>query len=1027
MNLRTLSRRLAPHATHSRVQAVSPSSSRKQNQHGVAPLLQFPQFHPISFPQDKFLSIKSRSLETYTKVRGDVLQRCANLCAQLQRQQEHAQQRRSDVTTLEETMENKTSSSPTVGTSSQIPSHPLTPHQAEELLLLTKKVEDLVQYQGFLLTDELVWRMLHLCIQCGAPQLAVGGWLQKHVLEEKRGPPFPLFILEDLTAALRFWVLPRLPESGANLTCSSVVIAASSGNTQESRSVAFEDGLAAAQRFLWFHHLHPGLSSSIATTAEVPSAAQAYTSHLFKEHVWPVWQALEAMNLTFADLGFRNVEDAEEQKVVSDGPGDEKKADTRSSRMDRGEEDGRHAAWLPHTETQTLAVRTALMSVTPLYSFHAPTPSALPSNIAEDTTNSSKTARSRAHTLLCNAPPLFPSEAAAIVAPLRALLDTWLVLAQCAAEAKDVLLLKTLLRAVCLGFLVHPVMAPRGKDSAAEVEDGVPAPPVGVNEDAWCQYAASGAEQAKDEAHRRAAELQARAMVREFVNGSLSVLQYGLLCAEQDAALWQLHDTCALVFGCADTLRSLQGSQRERQRRSLIAHDSKLHRMSAVVLAQSASTEEGDGVLLSALSCALISCFARGHQAASDIEHASATGAIHAFVRHALAHPAGETTVHPYAEAGLYVALFTGDEALLAQAAPSDKEMNTSEATLLLLHARALRSYRTAAMRLATEREVHDDEAPGEDAWHVLTEALQQEVLHVTAAESDTDTPRARFMENCLTVLTLGVARRQAKSAATFVQCVQQHTTTPTSGEGKEGGDGTSDEHHNSYDNVEAEKQRQEVIEVAWAQFYDGTNACTRDALTQVEKLLDASPSHDGLDFCLSPSSLSTLAMLTRLGVYAEEEAQASAAVVSAGGPTSIAGAENSGSHPPSFPLSTTLDRVLARMVRDTCTQLRSVLVSSTDGAAPTAKTSVVGNWVQWVLLTLMSRRAWSDVLAVLCALDGEASAESPSTTAGSTNTLLCSATVDPSVFAALYARALEDGAASVCAFLRPRRERLFF
>ncbi|CAJ1993805.1 hypothetical protein conserved [Leishmania donovani] len=1021
MSFRAIPRRLAGPAIHGRAQAAALSSSAKKDQQQMAPLLQFPQFHPIPFPQDKFLSIKSRSLETYTKVRGDVLQRCADLCAQLQRRQKQAGQSGRGTTAVAGPVGEETSSSPAAGISAELPAYPLTPHQAEELLLLTKKVEDLVHYQGFLLTDELVWRMLHLCIQCGAPQLAVDGWLQKHVIAEKRGPPFPLFILEDLAATLRASLLPRLPESGASLACSSAVIATSAGSTDANLSIAFEDGLAAAQRFLRRHLLHSGWPTSDAVTTEFLGAAQRFTTHLLAEHVWPVWQALEAMNLTFADLRAKNIEDEEEQEAANDEGGSKKKPDRGSSHMRRGEH-GTYAAWLPDAAAQTVAVRSALMSVTPLYSFHAPPSSAPPPSVAEgrrDSSKSANTASTRVHALLCSDPPFFPSETAAIVAPLRALLDTWLVLAQCAAEAKDVPLLKALLRTVCLGFLTHPAAATGGERDAAETEDGVQLPQVCVNEDAWCQYTAPDTEQTKDPVHQRSAELHARAMVREFVNGSLSVLQYGLLCAEQEAALWQLHDTFALISAVAASLRNLQDPQKKRGSRSAITDDARLHRMSAVALAQPSSAEEADGLLRLALPCALVSSCARGQQVAGDGEHASATTAMHAFVCDALAHPA-ERTAHPYAEAGLYVALATGDEALLAQAATADMAMNNSGAALLLLHARALHAYRRAATRLATAHEGHEEEAPEDDAWEAWTASLRQAVSQATSGSGDAGIPQAQLVETCLTVLTLGVARRQAQRAAAYVQCVQQLTTTSAAEES----DDTQGDGHNSYGKAEAEKQRREAIEVGWAQLYDGTAACTQDMLKLVEQLLDASSSADATVSCLSPLSLSTLAVLTRVGVYAEEEAQARTASAST---TSEDLSKPAGVAPPPLPLSISLDCVLARVVRDTCIRLRCASAASPTGVAPAATSSVVGNWVQWVLLTLMARRAWTDVLAVLRALDGEASGGSAANAAGTSSTLLCSTTVDPSVFAALYARAVEDGAASVCAFLRPRRERLFF
>ncbi|GET93505.1 hypothetical protein, conserved [Leishmania tarentolae] len=1022
MSFRALPRRLARPTTDGRAEAAALSSSLKKHPQQMAPLLQFPQFHPTPFPHDKFLSIKSRSLETYTKVRGDVLQRCADLCAQLQCRQKQAGQSGREVNAAAGPVGEDASSSLDADISPKLPAHPLTPHQAEELLLLTQKVEDLVHYQGFVLTDELVWRMLHLCIQCGAPQLALDKWLQKYVIAQKRGPPFPLFILEDLTATLRTSVLPRLPESGASLACSSVLIATSADGGDENLSIAFEDGLTAAQRCLRRHLLDSGWPTSDGVATELRSVAQTYTKHLFSELVWPVWQALEAMNLTFANLRAKNLEDEDEQEVTNDEQGSEMKPDGGSSPMSR-EAHGRCSAWLPDVAAQTLAVRTTLMSVTPLYSFHA-TPSSEPPPSASqgrrDSPKSAKTASPRTHVLLCNDPPFFPNETDAIVAPVRALLDMWLVLAQCAAEAKDVPLLKALLQTVCLGFLTHKTATAGDRHDVAEAYNGVQLSPVCVNEDAWCQYAAPGTEQTKDTAHQRAAERQACAMVRQFVNGSLSVLQYGLLCAEQETVLWQLHDTFALISAVAASLRNLQAPQKTRESRSVITDDARLHRMSALALVHPAPAEESSGLLRLALPSALMSSFARGQQAADDGERASATAAMHAFVCDAIACAAEDTAVHPYAEAGLYVALATGDEALLTQVTTADMEMDKSGLPLLVLHARALQAYRRAVTRLTTAYEGHEKEITEEDSWCACMATLRQEVLQVTSRRRDVDTPQEHFVETCLTVLTLGVARHQTQQAAAYVQCVQQRTATSTTEEGNY----TQDGDHNAYDDAEAEKHCREAIERGWAQLYDSMAVCAQDMVGFLEQLLDSSFSPDAPASCLSPLSLSTLAILTRLGVYAEEEAQARAASAS------IASEEVSkpaGVSSSPLPLSTSLDRVLARMVRDTCTNLRCASAASSTGVAPTTTSSSVGNWVQWVLLTLMARRAWTDVLAVLRALDGDTSGGTVAKAAGTSTTLLCSTTVDPCVFAALYARAVEDGASSVAAFLRPRREQLFF
>ncbi|KAK7200496.1 hypothetical protein NESM_000104700 [Novymonas esmeraldas] len=995
MSLRIVSRRLALPAVHGRAPlsaAASPSSLTGEPRPAAAPLLQFPPFQPVAFEQDKFLSIKSRSLETYAKVRSDVLQRCIELRGQLQRRQEQTEL--GGTTEAEPLL----ASSAHSGTAVDLPALPLTPHQAEELLLLTKKVEDLVQFQGFLLTDEFVWRMLHLCIECGAAQLAVEGWLEKHVLAEKRGPPFPLFIVEDLAALLRTSVLPRLPESGAGLVCSSTVMATCATSTaampasgaRVALSVALEDGLGAAQRCL-HRHLHGSDESSdtpaaVAAHAGSHYAARAYTSHLLAEHVWPVWRALQAMDLTFARPKLDELEEDDDAAGADEA--------TRAGT----------AEWLPDAAAQTLAVRTALMSVTPLYSFHSHASAA-----AGATTAGAQTP------LSCD-PPLFADEAAAMVAPLRALLDAWLVLAQCAAEAKEVALLKALLHTVCRGFLTVP--------AAATADDAAEQVSVRVNEEAWCRYAlAPDAETAEAAAHRDRAERQARAMVHEFVDGSLSLLHYGLLCAEQETALWRLHDTSALVSGAARLLRGAGGGEGERRGWRLRRHcrSARLDRMAAVQLGQ--SDGERGSLLCDALPRALVAAVTPQEPDEETDDHAHAAAAAHRFLRDALSQGAvaavtsaeGPAEAPAYAEAGRYVGLATGDEALLthaAAAATSDAPAaDTAEKALLLLNARALQSYRHAASSLRGAGETRAAEE--EDRWEAWTAAVEQR-----GASRSVDTTPGHFIESCLQALVLRVAEQQLQCAAAYVHAVQQHTTPSsaaeeTEQEDEEGrGDGGSfhdDETSGaSCTNGADEEEQQQTMELAWAKLQEGTAACTGEMLARVEQLLAALPTSAPAEGCLSPSSLATLAVLLRLGVYAEGEEGAAAASASAGDELADISATS--------PFSARLDRVLGRVVDDTCANLRRTSV---------ATTSVVGNWVQWVLLTLMARQAWADVLVVLRALDGDAATDHAD--AGAPNSLLSSTTVDPSVFAALYARAVEDGAASVCAFLRPRRERLFF
>lgn len=1007
--------------------AASPPSS-------LAPLLQFPPFHPVPFPEDKFLSIKSRSAETYATVRADVLQRSAELRAQLLRRRQHragpqaAPSSGAPATAGDE------------GDGELLPSAPplpLTPHQAEELLLLTKKVEGLVHHQGFLLTDELVWRMFHLCIQCGAPRLALKAWLHGHVLAEKRGPPYPLFALTDLAALLRCAVLPRLPESGSTLTCSSAVLTAAthmrateafSGRSGSARaSVGLEDGLDAAQRYLELQRRGssaPELEDGEQEVGDAEDdaggpggAAQQYRAHLLGEYVWPVWRAMEGMQLTLAELRRRDAA-AEDDSVHDELDASESNGATRTGGGE-GTSSGNAGppVWLPSVTEQTRVARAALMSVTPLYSFHAPPSTSPAAHAADAASGAARAAALRAQALLCNHPPHFTSEAAAILAPLQALLNAWLTVAQCAAEAKDTTLLLAVHRAVCLGFL-----SPAATDGAAEQSA---AALVRINEGAWCNYAAPDSDEAAAEGtHRHAAEQQARAVVREFVNSSLSVLQFGLLGAEQDALLWLLHDTAALVAGAAATLRR----ELLRCSNAFAAGSAEARtpsRMCAVAAAHpnamggEAENERRLGLLQTVLPAALRSCLgAAALHAHADPEHVSAVAATQAFLRSAVTEaPASNGAANAFAEAALYIGLATGDEALLTCGAaadagavvPDSDAPRESPAAALLLNSRALQACRRAVPRLQAggPDEGEAGTPPAEDVWAEWSAAVAGIAAAVAAPSSES---AAAHLDGCLQALVLHATRLQLERVTAYVRLAEQPAAAPSAAAAEDGTEaeglveGADEVEINAYARAEAEQTRQTAVEEAWAALQHTTVATVQGALARAEELLkefaftSTEPMH-----CLSPASLGTLAVLARLGTYIEEAAKEAEAEAD----PADAAAE----------VSAAVDRVMARVVRDTCTLLCSA-AAGPDKTAATA--SVVGNWVQWVLVTLMARRAWADVLAVLRALDGGEAGDAA-------QSLLCSTTVDPAVFAALYARAMEDGAASVCAFLRPRREQLFF
>ncbi|KPI84153.1 hypothetical protein ABL78_6799 [Leptomonas seymouri] len=1036
MGFRVASRKLARPVA--RAGAAASTSSSSSSTPAPAPLLQFPAFHPIPFRHDKFLSIKARSLEMYTKLRGDVLQRCAELRTQLQRNQERAERSGGEragqsATTIAVDREPAVLSSPAFAGSVASSSLPLTPHQAEELLLLSKKVESLTDYQGMVLPDELVWRMFHLCIQCGAPQQAIDNWLRKHILAEQRGPPYPLFIVEDLATLLRAFVLPRLPESGASLSCSSSRLL--SGEAGERGGlVGLESGLVAAQRYLQVLSMQDDTDAAVVD-GDHSQSGELYATHLAHNYVWPVWRSLEAMKLTLDALKDKEDVDGDGEDMASEN---ERGGREMEGHAAHGEERGgchnsreeASSCWCPGTMEQTKAVRAALMSVTPLYSFHQKPLSSSASPSAPTRAGgkggaavNAKPMSSRIHTLLALEPPSFASQVDAVVAPLRALLDVWLAVAQCASEVKDIQLLHEVQRTICVGFLC---CSASGAPHADDAGRGTVLEP-SLNEAAWCRYpfnsSADSASRPTDEevACRNAAEAQAREIVQNFVGDALSVVQYGLLCAEQEQALWQLHDTGALVIGGASMLRRWLKPDLSRNSAADAANmDNDARRLRALYVIQNQTEDAEHNLLCHTLPRAL-----RGmvHKKSANSTDAAMLKSVHAFLSQTLA-PASaanieeavphtvNSTALSFADAGVYVGLAMGDEALLQQAAEAASMPESGTAVVRLVFHSLLRYRRAVLLLVNTDGDGKVDDEEAGLAMHDKSGDVWERVQSLKEWKSAKDdaTSAAQILDGCLQAILLDAARVQVECATAYVRAVHTNCGAPDAITSDTEADLEGSGERRTFHSIDTEEARLEAAKQALTHMHKRSTQSIAETLANAATLL----SRNGC--CLSPSALSSLALLCRLGIYLEQANSST---------------EDTSSSAPFSSIGSSLDIVASRLTTDTCSVLQHTLSSppsssTADVTGPT--TAVAGTWVQWVLVTLMSRRDWTGVLAVLKALDGLVEGRSEMETNGNASlSLLCSATVDPAVFAALYARAQEDGAAGVCAFLRPRRETLFF
>lgn len=226
--------------------------------HRAMPFLKaVPPFRPQPFVQDKFLSIKSRTPEQWEEMRRDILSRSDALALKIRQQRE----------------------------SGTVPI--LTVPLAEEAQNINRKVQRLTAMQGFVLSDEMVYKAFHDAVQFGAYDIAVQ-WLQDSILAQRRGPPYPIFVLEDLTQMLQQWALPLLPNS----TESTGYRTLATGREQHVRvALALRSPVMAmdSDKFPSSHR------------AILCSTERATQYHL-ERTVMPLWSAADRMGLFFSEL-----------------------------------------------------------------------------------------------------------------------------------------------------------------------------------------------------------------------------------------------------------------------------------------------------------------------------------------------------------------------------------------------------------------------------------------------------------------------------------------------------------------------------------------------------------------------------------------------------------------------------------------------------------------------------------------------------------------------------------------------------
>eukprot|EP00796_Vickermania_ingenoplastis_P008100 gene8100-5636_t len=187
--------------------------NRSSDGHG-SPEFEFPStLQPKPFRTDKFLSIQTRTVDHYVKLRRQLLARHAKLRAD--REEQLAR---------------------TPHCASPLPP-PLPLSLATEVEVLERRLLQLEAELGFTLTDDLFYHHFALLVDLGAHAAALQ-WLEEKILLQGRGPPFPAPVRRGLHTIMTSGVLPLFPDPAAGLRIPIAVPAASgpTGGTP-SRSV----------------------------------------------------------------------------------------------------------------------------------------------------------------------------------------------------------------------------------------------------------------------------------------------------------------------------------------------------------------------------------------------------------------------------------------------------------------------------------------------------------------------------------------------------------------------------------------------------------------------------------------------------------------------------------------------------------------------------------------------------------------------------------------------------------------------
>ncbi|EKF29079.1 hypothetical protein MOQ_007154 [Trypanosoma cruzi marinkellei] len=229
-----------------------------------------PSFKPVPFKQEKFLSMKSRTAETYFNTRKHILKRAADVQLQVRKRQQGQSGEEGDACS-----------------DRILRGNPLTPHMADEIDAWNRSLKGLEALQGFVLTDELIYGAISKNIRLGAFPYALD-WLKKCARE--RRIPVPTAMLHDVRLFIDF-VQSVLPSSNLSLTRAHEALLAGTFVMAGSSGFATNETRAAAP-----------IGSSDAESGEETHAVQLmnstpYVRYLFKELYIPLWECLVELGL----------------------------------------------------------------------------------------------------------------------------------------------------------------------------------------------------------------------------------------------------------------------------------------------------------------------------------------------------------------------------------------------------------------------------------------------------------------------------------------------------------------------------------------------------------------------------------------------------------------------------------------------------------------------------------------------------------------------------------------------------------